>query len=83
MLMPGACPIGRGICRKSGSLDAYGPEIAAHPATATTATCFYGPTNEELITDILPQATSRATALPLTPYHIQWKFRDEIRPATA
>jgi prolyl-tRNA synthetase len=43
------------------------------------ATCFHGPTNEELITDIF-RAHVAATDLPLTLYHIQWKFRDEIRP---
>ena len=40
----------------------------------------YGPTNEELITDIFRSHVSSYKDLPLTLYHIQWKFRDEIRP---
>jgi prolyl-tRNA synthetase len=40
----------------------------------------YGPTNEELITDIFRSAVSSYKDLPLTLYHIQWKFRDEVRP---
>jgi prolyl-tRNA synthetase len=40
----------------------------------------YGPTNEELITDIFRSSVGSYKELPLTLYHIQWKFRDEIRP---
>ncbi|MCL4169104.1 UNVERIFIED_CONTAM: hypothetical protein GTU68_003832 [Idotea baltica] len=40
----------------------------------------YGPTNEELITDIFRSHVSSYKDLPMTLYHIQWKFRDEIRP---
>jgi len=40
----------------------------------------YGPTNEELITDIFRSHVSSYKDLPLTLYHIQWKFRDERRP---
>ena len=40
----------------------------------------YGPTNEELITDIFRSAVTSYKDLPLTLYHIQWKFRDEMRP---
>jgi prolyl-tRNA synthetase len=40
----------------------------------------YGPTNEELITDIFAGAVSTYKALPKLLYHIQWKFRDELRP---
>ena len=40
----------------------------------------YGPTNEELITDIFRSAVTSYRELPLTLYHIQWKFRDEVRP---
>ena len=40
----------------------------------------YGPTNEELITDIFRSHVGSYKDLPLTLYHIQWKFRDEIRP---
>ena len=40
----------------------------------------YGPTNEELITDIVSKNIMSYKSLPLCLYHIQWKFRDEIRP---
>jgi prolyl-tRNA synthetase len=40
----------------------------------------YGPTNEEMITDIFRSHVSSYRDLPLTLYHIQWKFRDEMRP---
>ena len=40
----------------------------------------YGPTNEELITDIFRSSLKSYKALPQILYHIQWKFRDEIRP---
>ncbi len=48
--------------------------------TATGATCSTVPTNEELITDIFRGNVTSYRDLPLTLYHIQWKFRDEIRP---
>jgi hypothetical protein len=40
----------------------------------------YGPTNEELITDIFRSYVKSYKELPLNLYHIQWKFRDEVRP---
>ena len=40
----------------------------------------YGPTNEELITDIFSSSIKSYKSLPQILYHIQWKFRDEIRP---
>ncbi|TNE93070.1 MAG: proline--tRNA ligase, partial [Rhodobacteraceae bacterium] len=40
----------------------------------------YGPTNEEMITDIFRSHVESYKSLPLTLYHIQWKFRDEVRP---
>jgi prolyl-tRNA synthetase len=40
----------------------------------------YGPTNEEMVTDIFRAYVSSYRALPLNLYHIQWKFRDEVRP---
>ena len=40
----------------------------------------YGPTNEELITDIFRQSVRSYRQLPRNLYHIQWKFRDEVRP---
>jgi prolyl-tRNA synthetase len=40
----------------------------------------YGPTNEEMVTDIFRAYVSSYRALPMNLYHIQWKFRDEVRP---
>src|ERR1700739_620375 len=40
----------------------------------------YGPTNEEMITEIFRAYVRSYKALPLNLYHLQWKFRDEIRP---
>jgi prolyl-tRNA synthetase len=40
----------------------------------------YGPTNEEMITDIFRTFVKSYKDLPLNLYHIQWKFRDEVRP---
>ena len=40
----------------------------------------YGPTNEEMITEIFRAYVRSYKDLPLNLYHIQWKFRDEIRP---
>src|SRR3546814_18538171 len=40
----------------------------------------YGPTNEELITDIFRSSIRSYRDLPKNLYHIQWKFRDEVRP---
>ena len=40
----------------------------------------YGPTNEELITDIFRNNVKSYKNLPLNLYHVQWKFRDEVRP---
>ena len=40
----------------------------------------YGPTNEENVTDIFRRHVQSYRQLPLNLYHIQWKFRDEIRP---
>ena len=40
----------------------------------------YGPTNEELITDIFRSSVKSYKSLPQLLYHIQWKFRDELRP---
>jgi prolyl-tRNA synthetase len=40
----------------------------------------YGPTNEEMITEIFRASVKSYKQLPLNLYHIQWKFRDEVRP---
>jgi prolyl-tRNA synthetase len=67
------------LWRESGRYDAYGPEML-RVRDRHDRDMLYGPTNEELITDIFRGHVSSYKDLPLTLYHIQWKFRDEIRP---
>ena len=64
---------------ESGRYDAYGPEML-RIKDRQGRDLLYGPTNEEMITDIFRAHVSSYKDLPLTLYHIQWKFRDEIRP---
>ncbi len=47
---------------------------------AMNATCCFGPTNEEMVTEIFRSYVRSYKDLPLNLYHIQWKFRDEVRP---
>ncbi len=77
MLMPTLQPAE--LWRESGRYDAYGPEML-RIRDRHERDMLYGPTNEELITDIFRRNVSSYKDLPLTLYHIQWKFRDEIRP---
>jgi len=67
------------LWRESGRYDAYGPEML-RVRDRHERDMLYGPTNEELITDIFRAHVDSYRDLPLTLYHIQWKFRDEIRP---
>ncbi|MEM9013443.1 MAG: proline--tRNA ligase [Pseudomonadota bacterium] len=67
------------LWRESGRYDAYGPEML-RIRDRHDRDMLYGPTNEELITEIFRSAIHSYRDLPLTLYHIQWKFRDEIRP---
>ncbi|MBN9886784.1 proline--tRNA ligase [Salipiger abyssi] len=67
------------LWRESGRYDAYGAEML-RITDRHGRDMLYGPTNEELITDIFRSNVSSYRDLPLTLYHIQWKFRDEIRP---
>ena len=67
------------LWRESGRYDAYGPEML-RIRDRHDRDMLYGPTNEEMITDIFRNAVSSYRQLPLTLYHIQWKFRDEVRP---
>ncbi len=67
------------LWKESGRYDAYGPEML-RIRDRQDRDMLYGPTNEELITDIFRSHVSSYKDLPLTLYHIQWKFRDEIRP---
>ena len=67
------------LWRESGRYDDYGQEML-RIKDRHDRDMLYGPTNEELITDIFRAHVSSYKDLPLTLYHIQWKFRDEIRP---
>jgi prolyl-tRNA synthetase len=67
------------LWRESGRYDAYGPEML-RIRDRHDRDMLYGPTNEELITDIFRSYVSSYRDLPLTLYHIQRKFRDEVRP---
>jgi prolyl-tRNA synthetase len=67
------------LWRESGRYDDYGHEML-RITDRHGRDMLYGPTNEELITDIFRSHVSSYKDLPLTLYHIQWKFRDEIRP---
>ena len=67
------------LWRESGRYDAYGPEML-RIRDRHDRDMLYGPTNEEMITDIFRSHVSSYKDLPMTLYHIQWKFRDEVRP---
>jgi prolyl-tRNA synthetase len=67
------------LWRESGRYDDYGQEML-RIKDRHDRDMLYGPTNEELITDIFRSYVKSYRDLPLTLYHIQWKFRDEIRP---
>ncbi|SMX49444.1 proline--tRNA ligase [Maliponia aquimaris] len=67
------------LWRESGRYDDYGQEML-RIKDRHERDMLYGPTNEELITDIFRSHVGSYKDLPLTLYHIQWKFRDEIRP---
>jgi prolyl-tRNA synthetase len=67
------------LWRQSDRYDAYGPEMLRF-ADRKGAEMLYGPTNEEMITQIFLGSVKSYRDLPRTLYHIQWKFRDEVRP---
>jgi prolyl-tRNA synthetase len=67
------------LWRESGRYDAYGKEML-RITDRHERELLYGPTNEEMITAILRDTTKSYRDLPQIPYHIQWKFRDEVRP---
>ncbi|HEY5460043.1 MAG TPA: proline--tRNA ligase [Sphingomicrobium sp.] len=67
------------LWRQSGRYDAYGPEML-RIKDRHDREMLYGPTNEEMITDIFKEGARSYRDLPRTLYHIQWKFRDEVRP---
>ncbi|WP_025860069.1 proline--tRNA ligase [Acetobacter papayae] len=67
------------LWRRSGRYDAYGPEML-RIQDRHKRELLYGPTNEEMITDLFGQSVKSYKELPQALYHIQWKFRDEVRP---
>jgi prolyl-tRNA synthetase len=67
------------LWRESGRYDAYGPEML-RIKDRHERELLYGPTNEEMITEIFRAYVRSYKDLPLNLYHIQWKFRDEQRP---
>jgi prolyl-tRNA synthetase len=67
------------LWRESGRYDAYGPEML-RITDRHKRELLYGPTNEEMITEIFRSYVRSYKSLPLNLYHIQWKFRDEQRP---
>jgi len=77
LLMPTLQPAD--LWRESGRYEDYGQEML-RIKDRQDREMLYGPTNEEMITDIFRAHVSSYKNLPLTLYHIQWKFRDEMRP---
>ena len=67
------------LWRESGRYDAYGPEML-RIRDRHDREMLYGPTNEEMLTAIARDELKSYRDLPRTLYHIQWKFRDEVRP---
>ncbi len=67
------------LWRESGRYDAYGPEML-RIRDRHDREILYGPTNEEMITGLFRDDVKSYRDLPRTLYHIQWKFRDEVRP---
>jgi prolyl-tRNA synthetase len=77
LLMPTLQPAE--LWRESGRYEDYGKEML-RIRDRHERDMLYGPTNEELITDIFRNSIKSYRDLPKTLYHIQWKFRDEVRP---
>ena len=77
MLMPTIQPAE--LWRESGRYDVYGKEML-RIADRHERDMLFGPTNEEMITEIFRAYVRSYKDLPLNLYHLQWKFRDEIRP---
>jgi prolyl-tRNA synthetase len=67
------------LWRESGRYEAYGKEML-RIKDRHERDMRYGPTNEEMITEIFRSYVRSYKDLPLNLYHIQWKFRDEVRP---
>jgi len=67
------------LWRESGRYDDYGKEML-RIQDRHERDMLYGPTNEEMVTDIFRSYVKSYKDLPLNLYHIQWKYRDEVRP---
>ena len=67
------------IWKESGRYEDYGEEML-RIKDRQGREMLYGPTNEELITEIFRSSIKSYKSLPQILYHIQWKFRDEMRP---
>jgi prolyl-tRNA synthetase len=77
VLMPTMQPAD--LWRESSRYDDYGKEML-RLKDRHERDMLYGPTNEEMVTDIFRTYVHSYRELPLNLYHIQWKFRDEVRP---
>jgi prolyl-tRNA synthetase len=77
ILMPTIQPAD--LWRESGRYEDYGREML-RIEDRHEREMLYGPTNEEMVTEIFRAYVNSYRALPLNLYHIQWKFRDEVRP---
>src|SRR6187551_2053245 len=77
LLMPTIQPAE--IWRESGRYEVYGKEML-RISDRHAREMLFGPTNEELITQIFRDGVKSYRDLPRNLYHIQWKFRDEVRP---
>ncbi len=77
LLMPTIQPAD--LWRESGRYEAYGKEML-RIADRHERDMLFGPTNEEMITEIFRAGVKSYKDLPRNLYHIQWKFRDEVRP---
>ena len=67
------------LWRESGRYEDYGQEML-RIVDRHKRDMLYGPTNEEMVTEIFRSSVRSYKDLPLNLYHIQWKFRDEVRP---
>jgi prolyl-tRNA synthetase len=67
------------LWRESGRYDDYGKEML-RIQDRHERDMLFGPTNEEMVTEIFRAYVGSYRSLPLNLYHIQWKFRDEVRP---
>ena len=77
VLMPAVQP--SELWKESGRWEQYGPELLRFKDRHDREFCF-GPTHEEIITDLASKELSSYKQLPVTYYQIQTKFRDEVRP---